>query len=166
MRPRIVKKLSLYFSFDGENFENVASSKCDHDSTFGLANYRGNALTTGSYYDSDCSVRTELYDFKTNRWNDAANYPFARLDIKISKLAILMPFTSQIFYYSVASTNEAAFVIGGSQQDGSSYLEFIAQFKDNTWSLYGNLQKRRSLHGSITSGDETMIIGGQTNDGS
>ena len=47
-----------------------------------------------------------------------------------------------------------------------SYSDVIAQFKDNTWSLYGNLQRRRQLHGSITSGDETMIIGGYTNDGS
>ena len=70
---------------------------------------------------------------------------------------------SKISHYSVASTNEAAFVIGGW---AGSYSDVIAQFKDNAWSLYGNLQKRRRLHGSITSGDETMVIGGQTNDGS
>ena len=72
----------------------------------------------------------------------------------------------KIFYYSVASTNEAAFVIGGSERDGSSYLDVIAQFKDDQWSLYGKLQKRRFLHGSITSGSQTMVIGGFTNDGS
>ena len=71
---------SLYFvfRFDGKDFENVPSSKCDHEETYGLANYRGKALTTGSWFNSGCYVRTELYDFKTNRWNDAPDYPFAR----------------------------------------------------------------------------------------
>ena len=88
---------------------------------------------------------------------------YQKVDIK---LPIFISIFSKIFFYSVASTNEAAFVIGGSQEDSSSYLDVIAQFKDNAWSLYGNLQKRRFLHGSITSGDETMVIGGMTNDGS
>ena len=46
------------------------------------------------------------------------------------------------------------------------YLDVIAQFKDNVWSLYGNLQKRRGYHASITSGDTIMVIGGWTSDGS
>ena len=70
---------------------------------------------------------------------------------------------SKIFFYSVASTNEAAFVIGG--WTGSRISDVIAQFKDNAWSLYGNLQKPRENHASITSGDMTMIIGGYTPDG-
>ena len=66
----------------------------------------------------------------------------------------------------MASTPEAAFVIGG--QDGYlSYLDVIAKFQNDEWSLYpGNLQKRRWGHGSITSGSDTLIIGGYTNDGS
>ena len=43
----------------------------------GLANYRGMALTTGSSMSSDCYVRTEVYDFGTDQWNDAPDYPFA-----------------------------------------------------------------------------------------
>ena len=66
------------FSFDGDSFENAGSSKCDHDYTYGLAVYRGKALTTGSYLNSDCNVRTEIYDFETNQWSDAADYPFGR----------------------------------------------------------------------------------------
>ena len=66
------------FSFDGENFENAASSKCEHDYTYGLAIYRGEALTTGSQLNSGCFIRTEIYDFETNQWNDAADYSFAR----------------------------------------------------------------------------------------
>ena len=68
-----------------------------------------------------------------------------------------MPIFSKIYLYSVASTNDAAFVIGGVT---GSYSDVIAQFKDNAWSLYGNLQKPRNNHASITSGDMTMIIGG------
>ena len=61
-------------SFDGENIETIASSTCDHDLTFGLADYRGLALTTGSGQNSSCYNRTELYNFTTNIWSDAPNY--------------------------------------------------------------------------------------------
>ena len=64
----------------------------------------------------------------------------------------------KIYFYTVASTPEAAFVIGG--YDGSLYIDVIAQFKNNQWSLHGNLQKGRRLHGSITSGSLAMVIGG------
>ena len=64
------------FSFDGESFETVQSSKCDHTKTLGLANYRGRALTTGSFTNSECSVRTEIYNIITNQWIDGADYPF------------------------------------------------------------------------------------------
>ena len=70
----------------------------------------------------------------------------------------------RIFYYSVASTTQAAFVIGGF--DGSPNTDVIAKFENNNWSLYGNLQKPRDSHGSITSGTQTIVIGGGTNDGS
>ena len=66
-----------FFSFDGDNFEIVAPSKCDHDVTLGLANYRGPPLTTGSLWNSDCWVKTEVYNFETSRWNDGPNYPLS-----------------------------------------------------------------------------------------
>ena len=59
----------------------------------------------------------------------------------------------------MASTNEAAFVIGG-YRTGLSPVDVIAQFKDDSWSLYGNLQKRRYAHESISYGEQTMVIGG------
>ena len=74
-----------------------------------------------------------------------------------------MPVFSQVYHYSVASTNEAAFIIGG-HSSADIISDIIAQFKDNAWSLNGNLQKPRSNQASITSGDMTMIIGGKTND--
>lgn len=54
-------------------------------------------------------------------------------------------------------------MIGGWKGDNS---DVIAQFKNMQWSLYGNLKKRRHGHGSIISGSQTMVIGGQTNDAS
>ena len=87
-----------------------------------------------------------------------AHLPFCQ--VRISKLLIFIPFLSKIHWYSVASTNEAAFVIGGAIS-----RNIIAQFKDNEWSLYGNLQRPRNNHASITSGDMTIVIGGWTNDG-
>ena len=54
-------------------------------------------------------------------------------------------------------------MIGGYTDSG--YSDVIAQFKDNAWSLYGNLQKLRGDHSSITSGDMTMIVGGSASNG-
>ena len=67
-------------------------------------------------------------------------------------------------YYSVASINHAAFFIGG--WDGSSSISIIAKYENDAWSVHGNLKRRRANHGSITSGTTTIVIGGNTNDGS
>ena len=65
----------IYFlSFDGDNFETVASSKCDHTSE--LANYRGSLMTTG-HWSSDCGNKTEIYNVESNQWNDAPDYPYS-----------------------------------------------------------------------------------------
>ena len=69
----------IYFlSFDGYNFDiTVALSTCEHDRTYGLANYRGSPMTTGSRDKSDCYVKTEIYNFESNQWNDAPDYPYS-----------------------------------------------------------------------------------------
>ena len=67
-------------------------------------------------------------------------------------------------YYSVSSTSQAAFFIGG--WDGSSSLPTIAKYENDNWSLHGNLKRRRKAHGSITYGTITLVIGGYTDDGS
>ena len=68
----------IYFlSFDGDNFETVAPSNCDHEYTYGLANYRGSPMTTGSRNNPACGRKTEIYNFETNQWNDdAPDYPY------------------------------------------------------------------------------------------
>ena len=79
-------------------------------------------------------------------------------------IVFLTVYLRKISLYSVASTSAAAFVIGGN--DGSSYFDVIAKYDHGQWSRYGNLQKSRSNHGSITSGTDTLVIGGYTDDGS
>ena len=66
-------------------------------------------------------------------------------------------------HYSVSSTNQAAFFIGGNFAGGSSV---IAKYENDEWSRHGNLKRRRCNHGSIISGTEIIVIGGWTNDGS
>ena len=68
---------------------------------------------------------------------------------------------SYIYAYSTASTDDAAFIIGG----GDVY-DTIAEFRDNQWRNLGSLTKGRRYHGSITIGQETMIIGGYSRDSS
>ena len=65
---------------------------------------------------------------------------------------------SRIYGYSTASTEDAAFIIGG--DDGSSY-NTVAEFRNNQWRKLGSLNKDRRFHGSITVEQETMIIGGE-----
>ena len=70
-----------------------------------------------------------------------------------------------IAYYSVASTSDAVFVIGGRNRKLFPKDE-IFKFDDNGWSLYGNLHALRFSFGSITSGSLTMVIGGESFDDS
>ena len=63
----------------------------------------------------------------------------------------------RIFGYAVTSTYNAAFIIGGAYGNG---LDIIAKFQDNQWTRYGSLKAGRHAHGTIHSGDQTMIIGG------
>ena len=60
----------------------------------------------------------------------------------------------------MASTEDAAFIIGG-YDGGSYYVSTIAKFQDNQWTKYGDLNIPRRFHGSIRSGDQTIIIGGE-----
>ena len=66
------------FSFDGEVFNSVESTKYSHKSTFGLGNYKGKALTTGCLDNdnSDCSLKTEILDISTMKWSDGPDFPF------------------------------------------------------------------------------------------
>ena len=66
-----------------------------------------------------------------------------------------------MFGYSTASTDDAAFIIGG-----FDVYATIAEFRNNQWRKLGSLNKGRRFHGSITVEQETMIIGGWSADSS
>ena len=76
----------------------------------------------------------------------------------VKQFQLLIFLFSRIFYYSTAYTSDAVFIIGG--HDGSPNLSIVAQFKDNEWTQVADLNQGRNGHGSITIGDQTLIIGG------
>ena len=66
----------MTFSFDGENYEMVESSKYSHFQTYGLANYRGHPMTTGCDSGSECYIKTEFFNMETLTWFDGPDFPF------------------------------------------------------------------------------------------
>ena len=65
----------------------------------------------------------------------------------------------RIFCYSTASTESAAYFIGG-EDVGGKYFSTIAEFKDDEWSEIGDLVRARSSPSSIMIGGEVVILGG------
>ena len=139
----------------------MQSSNYNHHETFGLGNYRGNALTTGcspkaikwssehGSYVSDqdvCHKKTEIFDLKEMRWYDAPDYPFIR-DTSSEK---------GIYHYSTTHTPDAVFIIGGHVTGN-----IVAEFRDNQWKQVATLKQGRSRHSSISLGVYTFIIGGE-----
>ena len=64
---------------------------------------------------------------------------------------------SRISYYSTANSPDAAYIIGGWYTKN-----LVAEFRGDKWTQLDDLNKGRHGHGSITIGDQTMIIGGGT----
>ena len=65
-----------------------------------------------------------------------------------------------VYDYSTAATDEAAYIISGVQD--SSYSPRIAELKNDQWRKLGDLTQARQLHGSISIGQRTMVVGGYT----
>ena len=86
---------------------------------------------------------------------------FLQADFQLTKISHFKKIFSDIYAYSTASTDDAAFIIGG-----ITAYNTIAEFRNNQWRNLGSLTKGRAYHGSIAIGQETMIIGGYTPDGS
>ena len=69
--------VTIAFSFDGEVYQPIKQkSRYAHHWTLGLANYRGNALTTGCNSFGDCKFKTEILLMTTLSWSDGPDYPF------------------------------------------------------------------------------------------
>lgn len=73
-QKKIILKL-LNFSFDGQNYQLMELSKYSHFRTYGLANYKNQALTTGCETGPD-GRKTEIFDMETLTWSDGPEYPF------------------------------------------------------------------------------------------
>ena len=67
----------------------------------------------------------------------------------------------RIWNYATASTDSAAYIIGGS--DGwYSYVSTIAEYKNNKWRKFGDLTKKRINSSAIFFNGEYIIVGGYT----
>ena len=72
------QNLTFILSFDGENYQTLEPTTYSHASTFGLANYKGKAFTTGCCNSTKCYKKTELLDMTTMKWSHGPDYPFSK----------------------------------------------------------------------------------------
>merc|ERR1712131_444098 len=98
-------------TFDGKTVSASGSTAFDHNLIFHLASYLGQPLTVGSHYSH---AKTEIMNVESGQWKSAPDYPFH----------------SRIYRYATASTDSAAYIIGGS---GGRYVSTIAEYKNNKW---------------------------------
>ena len=79
----LILSILHYFSkmsrlrFDGEYSHTVGSSKFSHKETYGIMNYKNQAVTTGCNHSSVCYIKTELMNMETLEWSDGPDFPFA-----------------------------------------------------------------------------------------
>ena len=83
------------------------------------------------------------------------------LSISISKYFII------IFYYSIrryatTHTEDSVYIIGGYTDGSPLRTSTIAKYKNEIWTIAGNLKQGRSSHGAITVKERTIIIGGHS----
>ena len=65
-----------------------------------------------------------------------------------------------IYWYATASTESAAYIIGG-RNNGKS-ISTIAQFKDNKWLKIGDLSEKKHYLSAIFYDGEYLIVGGSS----
>ena len=67
-----------------------------------------------------------------------------------------------ILRYASVSTQTSVLIIGGYSNNGIS--SFIVEYKDDKWTVIGNLNQARYGHQAISIGSLVMIIGGRSTD--
>ena len=67
----------------------------------------------------------------------------------------------RIVNYGTASTDSAAYIIGGYGGDGR--ISTIAQFQNNEWQKIGDLKEVKSDTSAIVHNGEYLIVGGDPN---
>ena len=68
----------------------------------------------------------------------------------------------RISHYATASTDSAAYIIGGY---GGGYVSTIAQYKNNKWLKIGDLNEKTYALSAIFHNGEHFIVGGLVNSG-
>ena len=68
----------------------------------------------------------------------------------------------RISYYASVSTQTSVLIIGGWSNDSPS--SSIVEYKDDKWTVIGNLKQARLGHRAISIGSLVMIIGGYSRD--
>ena len=74
----------------------------------------------------------------------------------------------EISQYASVSLQTSVLIIGGftstgiGQNSGSTSL--VVEFKDDKWTIIGNLKQRRSHHQAILMGSLIMVVGGFSKD--
>ena len=63
-----------------------------------------------------------------------------------------------ISYYASVSTQTSVLIIGG--HSNNDYSSSIVEYKDDKWTIIGNLKQARKGHQAISIGSFVMIIGG------
>ena len=64
----------------------------------------------------------------------------------------------RIYQYATASTDSAAYIIGGYSR---GYVSTIAEYKNNKWRKFGHLTKGREYSSAIFFNGEYIIVGGE-----
>jgi len=65
--------------------------------------------------------------------------------------------------YASVSTQTSVLIIGGGQPF-DQYQSSIVEYKDEKWTVIGNLKQARYGHQAVSIGSLVMIIGGRSND--
>ena len=69
----------------------------------------------------------------------------------------------RIWQYATASTDSAAYIIGG--WNGDDYFSTIAEYKNNKWRKIGNLNEPKMSLSAISNYGEYIVVGGEVNFG-
>ena len=69
----------------------------------------------------------------------------------------------RIYYYATASTDSAAYIIGG--WNGRGAVSTIAEYKNNNWREIGNLNEPKSYLSAIFNNGEYIVVGGEVYSG-
>ena len=66
----------------------------------------------------------------------------------------------RIHFYATTHTEDSVYIIGGRTGGSPEKTSTIAKYRDDIWTIAGNLKQARYGHEAITVKGRTMIIGG------